>query len=249
MIKQHLDFRIPDHFNSTVWRYLNLKKFKSLLKDKSLYFSRSDLLGDSYEGTTTKQNVEYRKKFYSEATEHFLNKGLPEMQRLWGKCSYVSCWHTNNCESDAMWKLYIEDSKDFRNGVAIKTSITSLKINILDTERTFLLGFVNYIGFDKDVIPEWNAFCPLFTKRNILKHEQEFRIITDNLGSINDVLKDETLAERGLLIPINLSFIEEIIISPYSSDNFAKEVKELVDQSGIDLKIRESSITKLNKQF
>ena len=37
--------------------------------------------------------------------------------------TYINCWHLNNYESEAMWKLY---SKDYANAIAIQTTTKSI---------------------------------------------------------------------------------------------------------------------------
>ena len=53
--------KIPSNGNTKIWRYLDFTKFVSLLQRKALFFCRSDRLGDSFEGSFSKANVENRK--------------------------------------------------------------------------------------------------------------------------------------------------------------------------------------------
>jgi len=41
----------PTNLDIAVWRYIDIEKFVGLLSTKDLYFPRTDLLGDPYEGT------------------------------------------------------------------------------------------------------------------------------------------------------------------------------------------------------
>ena len=42
----------PDEPDSSIWRYLDFTKLVSLLETRALHFSRADLLGDPYGGST-----------------------------------------------------------------------------------------------------------------------------------------------------------------------------------------------------
>jgi len=42
------------------------------------------------------------------------------------QCIAVNCWHANDCESEAMWRLYADNGK----AVAIETSVDALKESI-----------------------------------------------------------------------------------------------------------------------
>ena len=43
---------LPDNLDAPVWRYMDLDKFQSLLKEKALYLCRADRLQDRFEGTS-----------------------------------------------------------------------------------------------------------------------------------------------------------------------------------------------------
>ena len=43
-----------------IWRYMEIWKFKKLLKKKALFFCRTDRFSDSFEGSIPKKEVEYR---------------------------------------------------------------------------------------------------------------------------------------------------------------------------------------------
>src|SRR5689334_19227299 len=122
MISQHAFCVQPTHPDISVWRFMDLSKFVDLLQQHRLFFARVDALGDPFEGTITRRTAEtaadvilrrYVEPVWKEqagppdkiveamrctmqkAREHFREKQ-----------AYVSCWHMNEHESAAMWKLY-----------------------------------------------------------------------------------------------------------------------------------------------
>jgi hypothetical protein len=220
---------------------MSIEKLESFLQTKSLYFCRSDRLGDNHEGSTTKPTINYRKIFYDGATEHYIKESVPYMQKLWGLCTYINCWHVDNNESNAMWNLYVKDGQ----GVAIKSSISNLKNSILNDKRTFCLGFINYLDFDKDYSSEANAFSPFFIKRDIFKHEQEFRILTDEVENINKIMKKEITPQDGIFIPIDFQMVEKMVLSPNITKTNREKVEILMKQLKIPIVPENSAIPRI----
>ncbi len=63
----HPVFLSPDDPNIKVWRYLDFTKYVSLLETRSLYFSRSDRLGDPFEGSLSRANPRLRPLMYKDS--------------------------------------------------------------------------------------------------------------------------------------------------------------------------------------
>lgn len=232
---------IPDNIDAPIWRYLSLEKLKFLLENNALYFTRADLLGDSHEGSYSEPTIKRRPIFYEGAKEHFIKKGLPDIHKMWRLCTYINCWHVNKGESIAMWKLYSKENKN----IAIYSSISLLKKSVLDAQKEFCLGFVNYIDYENDYMTEANAFASFFFKRKIYEHEKEFRILTDELEKFNKVSEGEIEPLKGLLIPIDIKLlINKIVISPFSDVDFEHEVTTLLKKYNLLNKLINSLISR-----
>lgn len=123
----------PSDENIKIWRYMDFSKFVSFVASKSLYFSRSDLLGDPFEGSYPEVNKEARIQFVEEFHEKLIEtkasrdwiKPFLEKQsgnnKLLANHMFVNCWHVNECESSAMWNIYAKDNK----GIAIQSTYKS----------------------------------------------------------------------------------------------------------------------------
>ncbi len=142
--------------NAKIWRYMDFAKFVSLMDKKSLYFARADKLGDPFEGSYTKFNYERRRADITEDEEKQLSDIFNKIRYY----TFINCWHLNEHESTAMWKLYSEINK----GIAIQSTITKLK-NSLNTDSDFFIKKVNYIDYDKEPIPEKSIISPFIYKR------------------------------------------------------------------------------------
>ncbi|MBP6961996.1 hypothetical protein KBB49_00465 [Candidatus Saccharibacteria bacterium] len=248
MINQNKFFNIPGNIDAPLWRYIDTKKLESLLETGCLHFTRSDLLGDEHEGSTTKLTIEERKNFYRGASEHTIKFGFPKLGKDWGKCTYISCWHCSKNESLAMWELYLP-IKNGSNGVAIKTSISRLKKYIIETERDFYLNPVQYLDYDTDTVSEGNAFIPFFIKRDIHQHEREFRILVANLEDLPAVSAGTKDPIRGIFIPVILDkLIEKIIISPFANPATVIYIERLLKKYHLEEKL-EDSTTKRTPEF
>lgn len=239
MIKEHRQFTLPADFDRILFRYTDFKKLQSLIENNTLYFSRADLLGDKFEGSYSKPAIEFRKIMYKDAAPEFIEKGLITWSQNIIKTSFVSCWHSDTHESEAMWKSYSKLDKS----IAIKSSIYKLRNHILDDKTEFLLGFVRYIDYKKDLHGIGNMFSPLFYKKREYRHEQEFRIIDAKLELIDKITDDMQKIEKGIFVPIDLqNLIDSIIISPYLDKINHQEITEYLSKVGLLNKLIPSSL-------
>ena len=65
MYAEHPVFHTPDG-DAVVWRYMDFTKFVSLLDRRALFFARAHKLGDPFEGTMTRANLEERSQLQGE---------------------------------------------------------------------------------------------------------------------------------------------------------------------------------------
>ncbi|NLE62949.1 MAG: hypothetical protein GX612_03820, partial [Bacteroidales bacterium] len=106
MAIEDFELCIKPKFNFELWRYMDLEKFESLLKNSSLFFCRADRFADPFEGSIPKREV--KENISGLSNQHILMK----------KQKIINCWHINNNENDSMWKLYLKSNE----GIAIRTT-------------------------------------------------------------------------------------------------------------------------------
>ncbi|MBV7307282.1 hypothetical protein KVY11_01045 [Acinetobacter sp. CWB-G5] len=174
--------------NSCVlWRYMDLSKLLAILVDESIAFPRIDKFDDLYEGYANNY-LELAKKSYmnnpfmKKHSDGHVETGLiRNLIKILNVNSYVSCWHMNDYESAAMWKLYCKSS----DSMVIKTTVGKLKLALTQHINELDYGGVIYDFEYKDVskLDHINLSDPLFTKRNSFEHEKEFRVIFRNYES------------------------------------------------------------------
>lgn len=215
---------LVDPADIPVWRYMNLEKLLSILNGQALFFPSVKLLikSDRYEGQPTLADLAALSLAPSVAKE------LNQYNKSFVASLFFNCWHMNDSESDAMWKVYI----DGKEGVAIRSNISRLKQCFQKSKENVFLGEIAYVNEDhvsKDVLD--HPVHRFMRKRLAFRHEQEVRL----------VYCDENNSHSGFCgvsIPVDVSvLIEKIIISPRAGDWFLSLVKALVTRLGYDIDV------------
>jgi len=235
-------FLPPSNPDESIWRYIDFPKYVSLLVTKSLYFSRSDLLGDPYEGSYPVSNKLIREEFAETLAEHFKDKvGDPQFwnntflkkisanHKGIAKSVYINCWHINSHESAAMWSIYSKNNR----GIAIQSSYKKLRECF--PGNNIHIGKVNYIDFEKDTIPEVNVLLPFVYKRKSYEHERELRALIFDVDT-KAFQKGTWPSEQapGITRPINAKkLISNIYIAPHADSWYEKIVIDVTRKYGL----------------
>ena len=229
------DCFLPLEPASTIWRYLDLKYFKSLLETQSLFFCRADKFIDPFEGSLPKIEAENRKNEMWKIS-HFpgynfgekqIDKNIRNLQEdhiNFKRTTIINCWHVNSNESDAMWRLYLKDNE----GVAIQSTTERIYKTIKEIPEVIGLSKVRYLNYEKDVwyhpvdYPNhaYSVYSPILHKRIEFTHENEFRLFCEINEAINNQSYWETQPnEKGKFIKVNLNTLIEKIYMPPTIDN------------------------------
>jgi hypothetical protein len=246
----HPTFVQPEDPNIKVWRYMDFTKLVSLIDSRRLYFTRADRFDDPFEGSSPKVNVEARQLIASEIApegrEAFAKAmaRFGEINKRWPKYNAINCWHMNEHESAAMWKLYLKSDE----GIAVQSTYSKLLASIIDDEKVYL-GLVKYIDYDKEWIDGGNLLSPFVHKRKSFEHEREVRALVikwptgDNDKGID--LSRETI-DHGVKIKVDIErLIEKIYVAPSAPNWFADLVRALVQRYGYNFEVVHS---RLNEQ-
>ena len=228
---QKRQYTIPSD-QTTLWRFMDFTKFVSLLKSNSLFFTRADKFSDPFEGA--KGLLKNKKKWDKHYLDFFIRacSNLPngvksdksekeilkDAKRLLGqldnigpsqlKETFINCWHENNHESEAMWKLY---TSSLDQGIAIKTNYKKLYAS-LGKNPSIHIGRISYIDFSNNFAGINDSF---WFKRKSFEHEKEVRAIFHD---------HDSKSELGKFIQVDLNIlIDQIYVSP-TSQNWFKEL-------------------------
>ncbi|ELA8128113.1 hypothetical protein ACTNNG_004614 [Vibrio parahaemolyticus] len=240
---KHSCFEAPANVETKIWRYMDFTKFISLLNSSSLFLSRVDKFEDPYEGSTSHFNLAARPHVYADSkippkTMEQLGK-FNRWSREW---TYVNCWHLNDHESAAMWKLYAQTSE----AVAIQSRFSVLEK--LLPEKTYV-GQVKYIDYDRDWLPEGNGFWPFVHKRKSFEHERELRVLAQELPVHEGEGKGFDYSTRnplfGKSVEIDLAqLIEAVYIAPDAPSWFLELVKGSISRYGYDFQVIQSDLAR-----
>jgi hypothetical protein len=189
-----------------------------LFRDHALFFSSITVLAetDKYEGKVMAgELVGLNKSLIKEADD---THNRPFLNSL-----FFNCWHMNDSESDAMWKLYVNGL----GGVAVRSSVSRIKEGFRNSVEKISLGRIRYIDDESDHLDHMLRRC--MRKKSAFKHEQEVRL----------VFHDYKLSgQPGLLIPVDVSvLIEKIVISPRAKSWFFSLVKNVVSKLGYHIEV------------
>jgi hypothetical protein len=228
----------PD--NQSIWRYMPFTKFAWLIANKSLYFSRLDQHDDWWEGLLPKSSDNETKKYIR------YNR-------------FINCWHMNESESDAMWKLYGGSSGET---IAIKTSVGRLIQALEKSHIPVNIGEVKYE--EKTTENRYNPlYSPVLYIRKPFQHERELRLCVTSELNFNppdftqlkeafasldihsnelDILRQ--YGNKGIDVRVDLNqLIEEVIRCPNEKSYLKASVEFIIMKSKIPhIKIRPSTM-------
>ncbi|MGI2040171.1 hypothetical protein ACRN9Z_19160 [Shewanella frigidimarina] len=157
----------------------------------------------------------------------------------------INCWHKNEFESEAMWKLYVPS----KEGIAIKTNIGSLTsaITKAQLEEHVYLADVRYVNYENHEFQDSASLDPFVTKRVSFVHENEFRIfIVKDLSDMNlHIELHKSPIEHGVNVKVDLNeLIQEIYIFPTAPTWFKSLVVSICEKYSINCTINQSSLNK-----
>jgi hypothetical protein len=227
---------------------MDFTKLVDFIDSRRLYFTRADKFDDPFEGSWPRINVLGRQhappgipeEFREAFVKHMASIG--EINQKWPKFNAINCWHMNEHESAAMWKLYLKSDE----GIAIQSTYQELRESITDDENIYL-GVVRYIDYEKEWIDSYNVLSPFLHKRKSFEHEREVRALITRwpTGEKGIGFDQETIA-HGVKIKVDLErLIEKIYVAPSAPDWFSGLVSAVVQRYGYSFEVVHS---KLNEQ-
>lgn len=224
---------------------MSLQKFEWLLEDKALFFCRLDMFPDDpFEGTIPKKEAEFRKESSGDSQTI---KVIANIHRNLKGHFLINCWHINNNENDAMWRLYLKDN----DGVAIKTTVKDLLGSFTDTEEEICCSIVRYIDYEEDIwlpptIKGYNMFTSILHKRKEFAQENELRLIHDisiNLYIDNNEYWQKQPKEKGKDIQVDLvKLVNAIYLAPKSAVAQKDRIENIIRKNGFNFKVEKSKL-------
>ena len=228
----------PPKQNCTIWRYMDLAKLLSLLEERALYFPRADMFEDPYEGALSTAGVNALKAA-QDAGEYpaSMVDQIVKFPKEFRRQMFISCWHANNFESAAMWKLYLSSNE----GIAIRSDHEALVSALAEATICARTTLVRYLDYDREHFPFGNVFFPYVHKRRSFAHESELRAI---IWRDEDVNKSQIKRHaKSVSIPINPeSLIKAIHVAPTAPAWFGGLVQKLLKRYQFNIPVVKSNL-------
>lgn len=250
MIVDHTELPVPPD-STVLWRFLDFTKFVSLLDSSSLYFTRSSKMEDKYEGCPPKLDMEASLAIVE---KHPVPEGIKEQMRANVKAGwreirekfFISCWHANEHESAAMWKLYLKSDE----GVAVRTTLGDVRRAFAATPETVFPTAVTYLDYTKDSIPGLNLFCLMAHKRRSFEHEKEVRLIwwamlSEKHHKDEEAFRAHLQADHGpgkALQIATADLIQEVYVSPTAQAWFRDLVESVTRRYNLKCPVLKSNL-------
>jgi len=214
--------RPPDE--AKLWRYMDIAKFVALLEDKALYFPSVETLNelDPFEGAVPKGWAELVNIAHGKSAK----ESLGESNRA-RRFFFVSCWHRNEQESAAMWRLYLKSDE----GICVQSTVGRLIRAIRDSEHEINISDVQYMSYEKGALISPHPVVQMMWKRKSFEHEREVRAITNDRAS------------TGIHVPVDLSdLIETVFVAPACAPWVRSLVEKVLKRYGVDAPVKQSAL-------
>jgi hypothetical protein len=210
-----IDFA-PVERELNLFRFLDFTKYVSMLDQHAVFFTRADQLADPFEGA------------YPRGSR--VLESDREQDGSLRRSVLLHCWHANEHESVAMWRIYLKSEE----GVAIQTTTDRLQKAFGPMHDQAFIGAVRYLDYQRDCLPEAHELGPFFCKRKAFEYEREVRVV---------LRASEPCAERGRYVAADLTrLIERVVISPSAESWFEKLVRSVTRRCGFELRIERSEL-------
>lgn len=264
-IISHQRLHCPDK-SETLWRYMNLSKFKNLLETSQLYFTRLDKFEDPHEGVFPARNFdpqtptkvhqvdvifgfdETSGKITLEPHKYVKQIPLGEFHKK-DFDKYVKEAKERNLRLSkeifaSCWHKNVTESAQFWQTyrfdepmVAIKTSVFDLQSAV--TDKAFIYSSEVQYYDEGEAIPFDNNFFAAIYKRRQFESEKEVRLLFWSEEPIN---KNRVEGECFRAQVDLRKLVKEIWLSPYCSEQHTKEINCIVSKLSWDVQVSESTV-------
>ena len=217
---------------------MSFTKFASLLTKKALFFARADKLGDPFEGSLTSLTLQ---AILNDTTLGEHSDTLRILLRNRPRYTLINCWHENETESDAMWKLYAGHGE----GVAIKTTYRLLKESMIGKE-VVSIEKVEYVDYDTAQIQLSDPLGPFIQKRRSFAHEREVRAIIQKpyIRGSEIIADGPDTCDVGIYHDVDVNkLVKEVFVPPYAEGWFSELVQTTAENFGLQAPVNKSSLS------
>ena len=143
----------------------------------------------------------------------------------------MNCWHGNDGESDAMWKVYVRGN----GGIAVRTTVRQIYEAFKDAPQTLWIATVKYTDEWRGV-PTNPFLHACTTKRKCFEHEKETRIIWCDADA-----KCSRRAGKPIRCDLG-TLLEKVYLAPGQGRWFRQVVESVLRKYDIETEIISSDL-------
>jgi hypothetical protein len=251
---RHPSFRIPEHPDVPLWRYMSGMRFRWLVEKQRLYMPRIEQLArnDAREGTMTDAQSEFWKELIEKSetpeltAQHEANfKRMLEFVGAFREGWFVSCWHQSPSENFAFWRIYGREETacpsceriTVASGESVAITTTFDKLESL-LPAHIEVGSIRYLDYQMEGADLFNMFDYVMHKRHFYQYECEVRAVASMVsaampGPSHDHLLTHQV-EGSYAPPIDVkALVGEVVIHPEAKQSFRGEIAAICEQHAL----------------
>lgn len=230
--------------NPIIGRYIDIRKFISMLFKNSLFFVRVSKLEDPYEGMyprrTREERINWMKRFVREENVEKINDTQIEktvidrekLDMLLRDLTCVNSWHMFENENYLLWKTYSNTDA----GIMILSSYEKLFAELENSiDKKFIISKISYADYDNDYYGSGSTNLAFIHKPHFYSDEKEIRAIHEvsNTGWIHHWKNEEN--ENGIYVQVNLqNLIDKIIVAPFAPQWYFDLIKSINEKYSLN---------------
>lgn len=251
----HPVFTQPSDPDCRIWRYMDADRFRWLLEHRRLFMPSAQWLGDPAEGSTPPGELKWWQRLAAEGKTEEHRRAIErnrafisEMARNWRPHYYVTCWHMNPYENNAMWGCYTKGV----DAVAIATTYAKLEKSL---PPVVYRGIVKYIDYATERMPTLNMLEYIMHKDIFYEFESEARAVFFPLftqeaisgGHYNDNMfeVDGRPGFYAYAPPIDVrDLVEGVVLHPMATQPFEAEMTAICSSAGLPVPQRSRRLSR-----
>lgn len=253
--------------NTSIWRYMDLPKFISMLDNIGLWFIKaSTFKDDPYEGFSRPKYLKLPSEYKGHGALKLKTKKeekiicIEEMIEIFSKkaaeyCEnaqnhlYVNSWFLGEDESMAMWQIYGSQGC----GIAVRSSVGQYKQSAhfkLSSEQ-YAFGKVKYHQLESsaDTVRDFsNGPIPMPGSsmwKKVIPLGFHKRTCYEHENEWRAVLYQDPREEKGFFIQVDLEqLIKEIYVGPYAEKFILEVVRSIMSKYDLKKPVKHSDLLK-----
>lgn len=226
----------------SVWRYLQADAVFYTLLTASLRFTQVKEFQDHWEGlispASRRNQINIDEEIAAESGTPIPPQAFGHFENFNKFMHYVSSWTFNTPDKMLMWQAFTSGN----DGVALEVDLSNIQEHLTDKVDSGEIGRISYVDLESVPAQSLHWREELFRKRPAFEHENEVRIVIDNMFSRppGQIFYHDFPAYH--YETIDLSCIKSIQVHPYSAKELQESLINLMAQLGLNIQVSRSVV-------